>query len=202
MRLLRIKTLNIQKFRGIPEAELDLDGKNLLLRGDNGTGKSSIVSAIEFFFTGEISPLKGVQGLSIKKHAPHVKFKPEDLKVEVEFKDGTCLNRTLKEEPIPPNHIEKFFTSAKEHNFILHRKEILEFIVTQPAERYSAIGNILGIESLDKIELRLKNARDDIQSNYKTLTNNYSEIKSDLTKILDTQISSVNDIFSYLNDYL
>lgn len=202
MTILRIKTLNIQKFRGIIDEELDLDGKNLLLKGDNGTGKSSIVSAIEFFFTGEISPLKGVQGLSIKKHAPHVKFNPEDLNIEVEFKDGTCLNRTLKDEPIPPSHIEKLFTSANEQKFILHRTEILEFIVSQPAERYRAIGNILGIESLDKIELKFKNIRDDFQFDYNTLTNSHNEIKSDLTKILDTKISNINDIIIALNDYL
>jgi recombinational DNA repair ATPase RecF len=48
----KIKTINIHAFRGIPDLELQLDGKNLLLRGENGTGKSSIVEAIEFFFTG------------------------------------------------------------------------------------------------------------------------------------------------------
>ena len=47
----KIKTINIHAFRGIPDIELQLDGKNLLLRGENGTGKSSLVEAIEFFFT-------------------------------------------------------------------------------------------------------------------------------------------------------
>ena len=75
-------------------------------------------------------------------------------------------------------------------------------MLTKPAERYRAIGNILGIESLDIIELRLKNIRDDIQSNYKTLTNNYGKIKYDLSKILDTQINKISDIFTALNDYL
>ena len=199
MKILRIKTLNIQKFRGIIDEELDLDGKNLLLKGDNGTGKSSIVSAFDFFFTGEVSPLKGVQGLSIKKHAPHVRYNPEDLNIEVTFNDGTCLNRTLKDEPIPPNHLEKFFNSAKEQKFILHRKEILEFILSQPAERYRAIGNILGIESLDKIELKLKKLRDDFQHNYDSLVINYKKIKSDLTQFLKIEIHNTNDILNGLN---
>jgi len=200
--ILRIKTINIQAFRGIPYKELDLDGKNLLLKGDNGTGKSSIVSAIEFFFTGEVSPLKGVKGLSIKKHATHVRYNPKDLNIKIEFMDGTYLNRTLLDEPIPPTHLYSFFNSAKEQKFILHRKEILEFIVSQPAERYRAIGNILGIDSLDKIELKLKNIRDDFQINYDTLIKNYDEIKSDLTKLLDTKINNINDIIIALNDYL
>lgn len=199
MILLRIKTLKIQKFRGIIDEELDLDGKNLLLKGDNGTGKSSIVSAIDFFFTGEISPLKGVQGLSIKKHAPHVRYNPEDLNIEVEFKDGTCLNRNLKDEPNPPNHLKKFFNSAKEQKFILHRKEILSFILSQPAERYRAIGNILGIESLDKIELKLKRLRDDFQHNYDSLVINYKKIKSDLTESLKIEIRNTNDILIGIN---
>jgi len=53
----KIKKIRIHGFRGIPDLELELDGKNLLLRGENGTGKSSIVDAVEFFFSGKISHL-------------------------------------------------------------------------------------------------------------------------------------------------
>ena len=65
--------IKINKFRGIPNLELELDGRNLILKGENGTGKSSIVDAIEFFFTGKVSHLEGVQRLSLQRHGPHVK---------------------------------------------------------------------------------------------------------------------------------
>ena len=50
----KINQINIRAFRGIRDLELELDGKSLILRGENGTGKSSIVDAIEFFRPFEI----------------------------------------------------------------------------------------------------------------------------------------------------
>ena len=51
---MKIKNIEINAFRGIPDIlKLNLQGNSLLLYGENGTGKSSIVDAIEFFFTGQ-----------------------------------------------------------------------------------------------------------------------------------------------------
>ena len=58
----KIKSIHIKAFRGIPELDIPLDSRSLTIKGDNGTGKSSIVEALEFFFTGGISALEGVQG--------------------------------------------------------------------------------------------------------------------------------------------
>jgi len=48
--MITIKSLSINSLRGIKELNLSLDGKGLIF-GENGTGKSSIVDALEFFFT-------------------------------------------------------------------------------------------------------------------------------------------------------
>ena len=74
-----IESVKINAFRGIPELTLNLEGKSLLLQGENGTGKSSIVDALEFFFTGNVLHLSGTKSLSLKNHAPNVNFSPEDL---------------------------------------------------------------------------------------------------------------------------
>jgi len=49
--MITIKSLSINSLRGIKELNLSLDGKGLIIFGENGTGKSSIVDALEFFFT-------------------------------------------------------------------------------------------------------------------------------------------------------
>lgn len=72
--MIRIKTIHIEEFRGIRDLDLDLDAKNFGICGPNGTGKSSVVDAIEFCITGDVTRLSG-QGsgdLSVKAHAPHV----------------------------------------------------------------------------------------------------------------------------------
>ena len=106
----RLKSICIHAFRGIPDLELQLDGKNLLLKGDNGTGKSSIVDALEFFFTGTVSHLEEAQGISVGKHAPHVDFKRKDVKISITINPGTItLEKTFQNTVNPPLHSEVSF---------------------------------------------------------------------------------------------
>ena len=55
----RIEFAQIQNFRGVRSLNIRLDEKNLLLLGENGTGKSSVVDALEFFFTGQVEKYSG-----------------------------------------------------------------------------------------------------------------------------------------------
>ena len=161
----QIKKLTIKAFRGIPYLELDLEGKSLLLRGDTGTGKSSIVDAIEFFFSGKISHLEGVQGLSLQRHGPHVSFCVDDVSIGITLDPGNItLTRTFAAGPAYPPQFAQYFEVAQTGSFILRRAQILEFIVSQPAQRFRAIGSIIGIEELDSYELELMRLRDSLEA--------------------------------------
>lgn len=198
----KIKTVKINKFRGIVNSTLTLDGKSLLIKGDNGSGKSSIVDAFEFFFTGEISRFKGIRSLSLKKHAPHVKFKARDIKVELLFNDGTSLIKNFNGNPNPPKQLEQYFDAIKNKKFILHRAEILEFITTRPADRFKSISNIIGVKELDDKELILKRAKDKIKGEYDSKMKELDSIFQDLSILLEKKITEENQILSALNEFL
>ena len=52
----KIKNIKIKGIRGAKDTlDLNLNGKSILLYGDNGSGKSSISDAIEWFFTDKVS---------------------------------------------------------------------------------------------------------------------------------------------------
>ena len=72
--MIRIRKIKIEEFRGIRELELDLNKENFGICGPNGTGKSGVVDAIEFCFTGDVTRLSGSgsSGVSVKAHGPHV----------------------------------------------------------------------------------------------------------------------------------
>ena len=56
----KIKSISIAGVRGIKDSvSLFLNEKSVLLYGDNGTGKSSISDAIEWFYTDKVSHLSG-----------------------------------------------------------------------------------------------------------------------------------------------
>ncbi|WP_024537362.1 AAA family ATPase [Comamonas badia] len=80
---LRIKRLTLTDFRAFPGTEhFDLDGKNLLVYGENGAGKSSIFHALNGFFA-----LKPVRAL--REHKNVFSGKPDgECKVAVEYSNG------------------------------------------------------------------------------------------------------------------
>ena len=72
--MIRVESLEISEFRGIRKLTLNFNGKNFAICGPNGTGKSGVVDAVEFVFTGNVSRLSG-EGrgdVSLKEHGPHV----------------------------------------------------------------------------------------------------------------------------------
>lgn len=199
----KIKNIHINAFRGIPDLELPLDGKSLLLRGENGTGKSSIVEAIEFFLTEKVSNLEGVRGLSLRRHGPHVRHSPKDVRISVTFDPGSVtLQRTFSSAPSPPKHLEDYFDITRKGTFILRRSQILEFIMSRPAERFKAIGSIIGVESLDEAELEMMRLRDELDGELISKESKIGALIDDISSILGVEITDINGVLPALNRIL
>ena len=127
--MITIKSIAINSIRGIKELELPLYGKSLIILGENGTGKSSIVDALEFFFTGTISHLTNSKGLSVKSHGKHARALKSDVEVTLEFNPGGIkLTRTFSSDFPCPEQYKVMFEVAKRGTFILRRSQIMEFI--------------------------------------------------------------------------
>lgn len=82
---LRIQRLSLTDFRAFPgpaPVHFELEGKNLLVYGENGAGKSSLFHALrEFFALQPSQPLHGYQNVFSGQA-------PEHTRVEVTFNDG------------------------------------------------------------------------------------------------------------------
>jgi len=70
----KIKKVSINAFRGIPHLELGLDGKSMVIFGENGTGKSSIAEAVEFFLYRKNIPARGCKKTISAKARSACKF--------------------------------------------------------------------------------------------------------------------------------
>ena len=87
-----MKRITIKGFKAFPEEfVLSLDGKHLLMYGENGSGKSSIYFALHCLFQSQLKPDKGVKYFNPTNPQNIVnKYKYTSANqsfVEVKFKD-------------------------------------------------------------------------------------------------------------------
>lgn len=196
----RIKSLTARCFRGIRDTTLPFDGRSVVLLGENGSGKSSFVDALEFFFTGRVSHLEGAQAISTHRHAPHIRFSRDDAAVEVEFEHPAgVICRTFKGFSSIPPDLEQYVGLGSNSTFILRRKHLLDFILAQPAPRYQQLATIIGIDDLDKVERTLMRARDDLLSEKEALERQVQEEEAKLNDLLGEEVVTDYQILAALN---
>ena len=187
---MKIKSIKISAFRGIPNTlDLNLQGKSLLLQGENGTGKSSIIDAIEFFFTGKISHLKSKGPLAVKDNGPNAKNLNESS-ISLEINPGThIITRTFDSNPTFPESLKESANLAKNGKFILRRSQILDLINKSPSERYNFISNIIGTDELEKIDKAMYQAQKYLKDDVIRIESNIEKNIEEIDNILEIQDS-------------
>ena len=74
--------------------------------------------------------------------------------------------------------------------------------MSQPAERFRAIGSIIGIEPLDDIERKMMRVRDNLKGEIDSKEKKISELINDLSTIIEKDITRVEDVLPALNKML
>lgn len=153
-----IDAIDIRGIRGIRQCSLDIEGKWLYVWGENGVGKSSLVDALEFFFTGHVQSLEQAQSLSMIKHLHHVDIDPNQISVSVRFRDpmAVVVRNQSGYANVVPAELEGCFRSASRGTFILRRTQLLHFIYDKPSERFSDLEGIMGVQDLDETEKNMQ----------------------------------------------
>ena len=159
---LRISSVRAKRFRGIPqETVVDFrtpedEAVSAIIAGDNGTGKSSVVDALEFALQGRVSGQASLEGerpsvISLGGHGQPV--------VEVMFSDGSTVTRRIEQD-----RTWKWVASGSPHPrfdfapFVLRRKDILQFWDYAPDARQIAVADYfrrrLSRYSLNRADLK------------------------------------------------
>ena len=155
--MVKIDQIEVEGFRGITRAcTLPLDGKSLLLFGENGTGKSSFVDALERLFTGKISTLEGRMGVSTERHGPNIRISGPP-KISVRFSEGSECTIESNTEFLPLT-VKNYLAAAREPLYILRRRQVLDFIESKPQECYELLRPFLPLTQAEKTETALREA--------------------------------------------
>lgn len=153
----RLTKITMQAFRGVRDVyDIDLaQSQSLLMYGDNGTGKSSLADAIEWYFTGEIE-LLAKEG---RDHAVRHLGAPKEQQTLVAIGTngelgGSC---TLKS----PNKLA--IDAASRETFLLRGRTIADFVDKSKGEKWSALQRLLGLGAIDELRTDLQKARSELK---------------------------------------
>ena len=159
---MRIKTIEMSWFRGAADCDSrELNSKSMVVYGQNGSGKSSFVDAVEYAINGgRIRHLAHeYSGTHQEKGIPNT-HKPEDQKTElgIEFKDNSKLKIEIDSGGAWKSSGAKAVAmSAWDYRrTVLRQDEVAEFIHATKGVKYSALLPLLG---LGQMEVAAENLR-------------------------------------------
>jgi recombinational DNA repair ATPase RecF len=158
----RIDRLDITGFRGVSlKRSLLFDGKSILLFGENGVGKSTFVDALDKILTGEVFSLDHrAQGLSSQRFGPHIKATSTEISLVFNDSNHTTFNTSTAPNTCPVE-IREYLHVARTPVYILRRAQVLQFVESQPRDRYELLKPYLVLTEIEQIENSLKAARDE-----------------------------------------
>lgn len=203
--MLRIKLLRIKGFRGVKqELSLELDSKSALFFGDNGSGKSSITDAIEWFYKDSVGHLSGDEidrkgGLTALRNV----FIADEKNsfVEIDFIDDRLNSqksinlRKSNLEVENSNSSEAFIRyieSSKNENLILRYEDLTAFVFSTKKERLDRLSRVIGSADVSNVRGILKRAVNEIRSSLKTRNydNEISQREGQIMALLNERVVS------------
>src|SRR6478736_5403379 len=161
----RLQRLVMHAFRGVP-TEMTVDfghGESTVVSGENGTGKSTIADAPEWYFRGEIELLSH-EG---RQHAVrHVGGDGGDgdgvTSVEV-LTSGMLGGKVV----FPDERTPDTFEALRRETFLLRGRTLADFINKTKTEKWKALVEILGLDAIESLREDLQRARNELRKTSK-----------------------------------
>ena len=210
----KINSIHIAGTRGIKDSLiLNLNKKSILLYGDNGSGKSSITDAFEWFFYDRVEHLTSEEIESSKgKGALRNLFLKgtETAFIKIDFLNSELnsqktINNSLKiaQTNTTPEY-SNYLLSTQSENLILRYRDLVSFIIATKKEKLDSLQKIIGFNEVGEIRDLLRKNAGRIARNIKA--NNYDNKKSIQQSILldniGQNITSAKQFFEVANNLI
>lgn len=150
----RIKSVAASNFRGATtKSDIKLDSSKpfVLIFGENGSGKSTIVDAIDIVANQRAS-LTDVSGANLKAHLPSLGSSSEELSASISIGDATWAATfsgakiaISPDVPVPAVQV-------------LRRNKILSLILAMPNDRFKQLKHFIDVDNVQKSEDKLNKA--------------------------------------------
>ena len=174
---IRIGRVSAMRFRGATTStvvDFDTSKSFVLLYGENGSGKSTIVDAIDFVCNQNLGSVREISSADAG-HVPSIGSKASDVKVAINTteKSWSGLLKGTKVSTTP---------SDTPNVTVLRRNKILALVTATPSKRYEELKRFVDVENVQKSEEGLEALRKDIE---KTVNEKSSQLTSSQENLIN-----------------
>jgi hypothetical protein len=210
---IKINKIEIDGIRGVQsKLELPLNGKSIVLYGDNGSGKSSISDSIEWFYTNRISHLSSAE-IDLKDALRNVNKLDEEnsfvsltyLKYSVydaERKLSSKKGKFNVEISNDSDQFKDYLSNSESENLLLRYQYLTDFIDNTKSDKLKYLSDIIGYSEVTKKKEILRKSYSGITSeikaqNYEALINAQKGV---LIEKLDAAISQEKNLYEIVQE--
>ena len=147
-------------FRGAKSSfEIELNGKSIVLYGDNGTGKSSLTDSFEWYYTDKVTHLSGRE-IKLQDALRNASIEDEeDSTVTFEYSNNVINNcKTLNKKgdrfstanSNQTDDFKEYIERTQSENIILRYQFLTDFIDNTKGDKLKYLSNIIGYSEVIK----------------------------------------------------
>lgn len=181
----KINRLSLFGFRGATQpVDINFDTTKpvTLIFGDNGTGKSTIIDALDFVCNRKFGSLEDHSMSSQPKtHVTSLGQDSKKLKVALTALTGTFTATLSKDGPVIAPA-----TGCPEAR-ILRRSKILQLLDAQPKPRFEALKSFITVPGIERSEEALRTASRTTGENYNQAVRDYTQADAELKKLWEAE---------------
>ncbi|MGM9477022.1 AAA family ATPase [Pedobacter sp. GSP4] len=209
---IKIKQLHISGLRGVQEQfALNLGEKSILLYGDNGTGKSSISDALEWYYTDAVSHL-GSQEIDLKdalRNAYLSGEKESSIKInyskpvinaerKLYYKKGKLVTEFSNDTTDFAEYLER----SRKENLLLRYQFLRDFVDQTKSDKLKNLSDIIGFSEVTKAKEVLKKSFNFIKAEIKNqnFENQINTQKTTLIEKIGAAFSQEANLFEKINE--
>lgn len=210
----KIKNIEIKGLRGIKEnLSIKLDGKSILLYGENGSGKSSITDVIEWYYTEKVSHLSGSE-IDLKEALRNSNLAENDESsakisysknvLDSEKKLFYKRKKLTTELSNSSEDFSNYMKSSESENLVLRYHALRNFIDITKGEKLKYLSDIIGYSEVTKVKDIFKKAVNSLKSeirsqNFENQINTQKQILIDKIK---ASVGREKDLFEKISEII
>ncbi len=176
--MVKIKSIIISGIRGIKDPVLlNLNNKSTLIFGENGSGKSSLTDAIEWYYSDGVKHLVSEETVSTKGRGSLRNLfisDKEDAFVNIQYSNNklnaikTIDNSLSTSTSNMKDDTKDYLFATQSENLILRYRDLVGFIIAPKTDKLKKLQNIIGFSAVADIRDLLKKSAGRIARNIKS----------------------------------